>query len=152
MSDPRRYDLSEIVSGIFVVCCFLFMLQSVLDVFVLGVHYNNYCCCNLEKVENEFVFPGNEINTYSENSFCLYYNTTRHSTNLYWNSGELLKNMINLFKNQTGMNNDEFMWFLYLKNIPLYVIPNIHCSNMLNKLNLNKNTIGYNCIDINIKA
>ena len=50
------------------------------------------------------------------------------------------------------MNNQEFNLYLYLKNIPLYVLPNINCDIMLKRLNLENKKMKHSCVDISLET
>ena len=49
------------------------------------------------------------------------------------------------------MNQNEFNLYLFLRNIPSYVIPNAHCNYLLERINLTEKDMKYNCIDLQIE-
>ena len=147
----RYYTLGEILKGMIIVTFALVVCDSYNDVFIEGKIFDNYCCCNLEIRDKQFEYEKSYgENTFSQNPFCIYFNSTRKTSKVVWNSGNKLASFVGSFKEQK-MTNQEFNLYLYLRNIPLYVLPNVNCDIMLNRLNLNNKKMKYSCVDINIE-
>ena len=130
-----RYSLGEIISGILISTVGIIFVSAFFDVFIYGKTYNNYCCCNLETIYHPF----NTSNNF-ENAFCVLYNLMETK------NGELNR----ITKSQIDMTEKDFMWYLYVKKIPLYVIPNFQCHYTLNQL-YDQKEIKYKCIDLSIE-
>ena len=171
MKNKSGYSLGEIVSGILFSAIGIMFLSAFCDIFIHGKTYNDYCCCNLEASDDPFNVSDHESRTYTHNSFCVLYNSTQHYTHFITRLPEFtgpaavasgrptnrnifdeIKKIINKFRLQTGMTQNEFNMYLYLKNIPIYVIPNIPCYDMLSRINLKERDMKYGCLDINIKT
>ena len=147
---PRTYSIHEILSGMIRVVLCIFILQIFLDVFVNNITYDNYCCCNLElKDDPTKTLNFDKTNVFNQNAFCIHYNQTRHSTRIFWENKDV-ETVVYKFRQQLNFNPDEFRLYLSLKNLPLYIIPNIHCNSMLKKLNVKETNMEYGCIDINV--
>jgi len=131
----KRYTLVEILEGIVIVGLLIFVFHAFAEILTHEKTYDNYCCCN------EFDFSDNY-----GNSFCLHYNSTKK---YMWNLGNLVQNLISGFRGQNELTDEEFNMYLYRRNIPLYVLPNMPCYYMLDRLNLKQK---YSCIDINLVA
>lgn len=149
----NRYNtLVEILKGVIVVIFALVVYESYNDVFIEGKTFDNYCCCNLEIREKQFEYEKSYgENTFFQNPFCIYFNSTRKTSKVVWNSGNKLTSFIGSFKEQQKMTNQEFNLYLYLRNIPLYVLPNVNCDIMLNRFNIDNKKMKYSCVDINIE-
>ena len=170
MRNKARYSLGEVVSGILFSAVVILVFSVFCDIFIHGKTYNNYCCCNLEAIDDPFNVSDHESKTDTHNSFCILYNTTQQYTYFINRLPEFtgpaavasvrptnrsifdeVKKIINKFKVQTGMNQNEFNLYLFLRNIPSYVIPNAHCYYVLERINLKEKDMKYSCIDLQIE-
>ena len=153
-----KYSFGEILSGILVSVIGIIFVSAFFDVVVHGKIYDNYCCCNLGTIYL------NSSNNYERkrfnDAFCVLYDSTEQKKYFYSDIKNpttetqvenSVTNVINTFKNQMEMNEEQFSWYLYLRNIPIYVIPNIPCHTILDKSELKQKDMTYGCIDLNIE-
>ena len=153
-----RYSFGEILSGILISVVGIIFVSAFFDVVVHGKTYDNYCCCNLETIYL------NASNNYERkpfnDAFCILYDSTEQKKYFYTDIKNptsatqvenSVTNVINIFKDQMKINEEQFSWYLYLRNIPIYIIPNIPCHTILDKSELEQKDIQYGCIDLNIE-
>ena len=170
MKNKAGYSLGEIVSGILISAIGIMFLSAFCDIFIHGKTYNTYCCCNLEAIDDLFNVSDHESRTNTHNSFCVLHNSTQHYTHFINRLPEFtgpaavasgrptnrnifdeVKKIINKFRLQTDMTQNQFNMYLYFKNILSYVIPNIHCNYLLDRINLKEKDMKYSCVDLQIE-
>ena len=118
MQSPRKYALTEILTGIFICSVVIFILDTMVNI----DNYANYCCCNPNMVSRRFnaSYEDSLDELLKKNAFCVFHFNNRTENPKYIG----FKNVVIKMLQEFGVHENN-MWIIKLYK---FVSSNNYCN------------------------